>query len=60
MPPALENPYALWFVGSAALAGLAYAFIRKELRLRAVLYGSFLIACLVTLWPPYDRDGQPG
>jgi preprotein translocase subunit SecD len=60
MPPALENPYALWFVGSAALAGLAYAFIRKELRLRAILYGSFLIACLVALWPPYAREGQPG
>ena len=60
MPPALENPYALWFVGSAALAGLAYAFVRKELRLRAILYGSFLVACLVALWPPYDRAGQPG
>jgi preprotein translocase subunit SecD len=60
MPPALENPYALWFVGSAAVAGLAYAFIRKELRLRAILYGSFLIACLVAVWPPYERDGQPG
>jgi preprotein translocase subunit SecD len=60
MPPALENPYALWFVGSAALAGLAYAFIRKELRLRAVLYGSFLIACIVAMWPPYERGDQPG
>ncbi len=60
MPPALENPYALWFVASAALAGLAYAFVRKELRVRAVLYGSFLIACFVAVWPPYDREGQPG
>jgi len=60
MPPALENPYALWFVASAALAGLAYAFVRKELRVRAILYGSFLIACLIAIWPPYDRDGQPG
>src|SRR5262245_43080356 len=60
MPPALENPYALWFVGSAALAGLAYAFVRTELRLRAILYGSFLIACIVTMWPPHEHDGQPG
>jgi len=60
MPPALENPYALWFVLSAALAGLAYAFVRKELRVRAVAYGSFLVACLVMIWPPYEREGQPG
>jgi preprotein translocase subunit SecD len=60
MPPALENPYALWFVASAALAGLAYAFVRKELRVRAILYGTFLIACLIAIWPPYERDSQPG
>ena len=27
---------------------------------RAVLYGSFLIACLVAIWPPYERNGEPG
>jgi preprotein translocase subunit SecD len=29
-------------------------------RWRAVLYGSFLIACAVAIWPPYSRGGQPG
>src|SRR4029077_19028661 len=24
------------------------------------LYGSFLLACLVAIWPPYGQDGQPG
>ena len=60
MPPALQNPVVLWFVLTAALAGLSYAFIRRELRVRATLYGSFLLACFVAIWPPYDRDGQPG
>ncbi|HEU0108329.1 MAG TPA: hypothetical protein VFT38_19250, partial [Vicinamibacteria bacterium] len=27
---------------------------------RAVLYGSFLTACLVVIWPPYTRNGEPG
>jgi len=60
MPPALENPFVLWFVLTAAVAALAYAAVRKELRLRATLYGSFLIACLVAAWPPYEQDGKPG
>jgi preprotein translocase subunit SecD len=60
MPPALQNPFVLWLVLTVALGGLAYAGIRQELRVRATLYGSFLIACLVALWPPYERDGQPG
>jgi preprotein translocase subunit SecD len=60
MPPALQNPFVLWLVLSGALAALAYSWMRKELRARAVLYGSFLIACLVALWPPHARDGQPG
>jgi len=60
MPPALQNPFVLWFVLTAALAGLAYATLRKELRLRGTLYGSFLIACLVVLWPPYGTIEQPG
>jgi len=60
MPPALENPFVLWFVLTAALAGLAYATLRKELRLRGTLYGSFLIACLVVMWPPYGTADKPG
>jgi preprotein translocase subunit SecD len=60
MGAGIENPLVLWFVLTGALAGLAYAFIRKELRVRGTLYGSFLIACAVVLWPPYDRDGKPG
>jgi preprotein translocase subunit SecD len=60
MPPALTNPYVLWLLITAALAGLAYAFVRPELRTRAVLYGSFLAACGVALWPPYEMGGQPG
>jgi preprotein translocase subunit SecD len=60
MPPALQNPIALWFVLTAALAVACYFGLRAELRLRAVLYGSFLIACLVAIWPPYGKDGQPG
>ena len=57
MPPALQNPVVLWFVLTAALAGLAYAFIRRELRVRATLYGSFLVACFVAIWPPSEKVG---
>ena len=60
MPTALQNPLVLWFVLSAALAALAYVGIRPELRVRATLYGSFLIACAVAMWPPYGQAGQPG
>jgi preprotein translocase subunit SecD len=60
MPPALQSPFVLWFVLSAAVAGLAYAFLRRELRVRATLYASFLIACAVAVWPPYDLPGQMG
>jgi preprotein translocase subunit SecD len=60
MPETLQNPFVLWLILTLALAGLAYAFVRRELRVRAVLYGSFLIACVVAMWPPYARDGQPG
>jgi preprotein translocase subunit SecD len=58
MPPALQNPFVLWFVLTAALAVLSYFTIRRELRVRATLYGSFLIACAVAIWPPYEREGQ--
>ena len=60
MPPALQNPFLLWFLLSVALAVLCYFAIRRELRLRATLYGSFLLACLVAIWPPYGTDEQPG
>src|SRR5262245_17284678 len=60
MPPALQNPFVLWFVLTAALAGLAYATLRKELRVRGTFYGSFIIACLVTMWPPYGTVEKPG
>jgi preprotein translocase subunit SecD len=60
MPPALQNPLTLWLLLSAALAGLVYAFMRPELRFRAILYGSVLLACGVAVWPPYDMNGQRG
>jgi preprotein translocase subunit SecD len=60
MPPALQNPITLWLLLTAALAGLVYAFMRAELRWRAIGYGAFLLACVVAIWPPYDRDGVPG
>jgi len=60
MPPALQNPFVLWLVLTVLLAVAVYFGIRKELRVKAVLYGSFLLACLVAIWPPYERDGQPG
>ncbi len=58
MPQTLQNPIVLWLVLSAALAGLVYAFLRRELRLKAVLYGAFLLACGVAVWPPYDTPEQ--
>ncbi len=60
MPPALQNPVTLWLLLTAALAGLVYAFMRPELRWKAIGYGAFLLACAVAVWPPYDRDGVPG
>ena len=36
MPPALQNPITLWLLLTAALAGLVYAFMRTELRWRAI------------------------
>jgi preprotein translocase subunit SecD len=60
MPPALQNPVTLWLLLTAALVGLVYAFMRPELRWKAIGYGAFLLACAVAVWPPYDRDGVPG
>src|SRR5688500_17794354 len=56
MPPALQNPYAQWFLATAVLAALSYMFVRRELRVRATLYGSLLAACIVAFWPPYTRE----
>src|SRR5687768_16149739 len=55
MPPALQNPFTLWFVLSAALAAIVYFTVRKELRVRATLYGAFLLACGVAIWPVEER-----
>jgi preprotein translocase subunit SecD len=60
MPPALQNPVTLWLLLTAALAGLVYAFLRPELRVKAIGYGAFLLACAVAIWPPYERQGEPG
>jgi preprotein translocase subunit SecD len=60
MPPALQNPFVLWLVLTVLLAVAVYFGMRRELRVKAVLYGSFLIACLVAIWPPYEREGQAG
>jgi preprotein translocase subunit SecD len=60
MPPALQNPITLWLLLTAALAGLVYAFMRPELRWKAIGYGSFLLLCAVAIWPPYEREGVPG
>lgn len=60
MPPALQNPFVQWLVLTAALAAASYFGMRPELRLRATLYGSFLIACFLAFWPPYGKDDQPG
>jgi preprotein translocase subunit SecD len=60
MPPALQNPVTLWLLLTGALAGLVYAFMRPELRWKAIGYGSFLLACAVAIWPPYEREGVPG
>ncbi len=60
MPPALQNPFVLWLLLSAAVGALAWFTLRPELRQRAIFYGAFLIACGVALWPPYATSDQPG
>ena len=55
MPPALQNPFTVWFVLSAALAALVYFTVRKELRVRATLYGAFFLACGVAIWPLHEK-----
>ena len=60
MPETLQNPVAQWFLATAVLAALSYMFVRRELRVRATAYGSFLVACIVAFWPPHTRvvDGK--
>jgi preprotein translocase subunit SecD len=60
MPPALQDPVLLWFILTAALSVAIYFGVRRELRVRAVAYGAFLLACLVAIWPPYARGDQQG
>ncbi len=60
MSPDLQNPFILWLLLSGGFAGLVYAFVRKELRVRAIAYGAFLLACVVMVWPPYEHNGKPG
>ena len=60
MPPALQNPLTLWLVLSVALAAACYFGMRRELRVRATLYGSFLMACFLAFWPPYGKGEEPG
>jgi preprotein translocase subunit SecD len=60
MPQSLQNPVVLWLVLSAAMVGLVYAFLRRELRVKAACYGAFLIACGVALWPPYQTATRQG
>jgi len=60
MPPALENPFVLWLVLTAALAGLVYALPRPEPPTRGLPHGAFPLACGVALWPPYAIADKPG
>jgi preprotein translocase subunit SecD len=61
MPNALQNPFGLWLILTALLVALVYAFVRRELRPRAAMFGAFILACVVMFWPPYDTpDGKPG
>ena len=49
------NPFLLWLVISIAVGALAWSFLRKELRTKAILYSSFLIACFVSMWPLQEK-----
>jgi preprotein translocase subunit SecD len=50
-----KNPFLLWLVISVAVGALAWTFLRKELRTKAILYSSFLIACFVSMWPIEEK-----
>ena len=45
----------LWLVISIAVSALIWTFLRKELRTKAILYSSFLIACFVSMWPLQEK-----
>ncbi len=49
------NPFLLWLAISVAVGALAWTFMRKELRTKAILYSSFLIACFVSMWPLQEK-----
>lgn len=53
-----KNPFLLWLVISGVVGGLAWTFLRKELRTKAILYSSFLIACFVSMWPLDEKIKQ--
>ena len=50
-----SNPFLLWLAISVAVGALVWTFMRKELRTRAILYSSFLIACFVSMWPLQEK-----
>ena len=50
-----KNPFLFWFALSVALGALVWTFMRKELRTKAILYGSFLLACFVSMWPLNEK-----
>ena len=55
MPPALQNPFVLWLALTAVIGVAAYFAVRRELRVRATLYGAFLAACVVAMVPPQEK-----
>ena len=50
-----SNPFLLWLAISVAVGALVWTFMRKELRTKAILYSSFLIACFVSMWPLQEK-----
>ena len=50
-----KNPFLLWLLISAVVGALAWTFLRKELRTKAILYSAFLIACFVSMWPIQEK-----
>jgi preprotein translocase subunit SecD len=50
-----KNPFLLWLVISIAVGALAWTFLRKELRTKAIFYSAFLIACFVSMWPLEEK-----
>ena len=50
-----KNPFLLWLVISIAVGALVWTFLRKELRTKAIFYASFLVACVVSMWPLQEK-----